>query len=132
MTSLLANHRSFFRPPAWPGAFLLGLLMNVACSGHSFNTAAGATSGSAGMGGSPTTNSTTGGGAGGMGAGGAGGGTGAHGPPATAMVSAGNRASTTKYVMVQTLGQSTQNQSKSTSKKYVMQGGLIGANGSLP
>jgi hypothetical protein len=34
--------------------------------------------------------------------------------------------------MVFTFGQPTQNQGKTTSPGYRMQGGLIGANGSLP
>jgi hypothetical protein len=34
--------------------------------------------------------------------------------------------------MIFTLGQPTQNQSRTTSPSYQMQGGLIGANGSLP
>jgi hypothetical protein len=34
--------------------------------------------------------------------------------------------------MIYTLGQPTQNQDRSSSKSYVLQGGLVGANGSLP
>lgn len=53
-------------------------------------------------------------------------------PPATSMVSAGDRASSTHYSVVYTFGQPTQNQDKATSPSYRVQGGLIGANGSLP
>ncbi|XXX80387.1 hypothetical protein WMF30_16610 [Sorangium sp. So ce134] len=40
--------------------------------------------------------------------------------------------SSPSYRMVFTLGQPTQNQGKTTSPGYRMQGGLVGANGSLP
>ena len=55
-----------------------------------------------------------------------------HGPAATEIVSAGDVATSQSYRMVFTVGQPTQNQSKMTSSSYRMQGGLIGANGSLP
>jgi hypothetical protein len=54
-----------------------------------------------------------------------------HGPPATETVSGGQSAKSQSYRMVFTVGQPTQNQSKMTSSSYRMQGGLIGANGSL-
>lgn len=53
-------------------------------------------------------------------------------PPATSVVSAGDRAASPSYSVVYTFGQPTQNQDKSTSPNYRVQGGLIGANGSLP
>lgn len=73
------------------------------------------------------------------GSGGAGGGGGAGGSevvdlghPATEMVTAGEFAKSPKYKMIFTFGQPTQNQGKSTSSSYRMQGGLVGANGSAP
>lgn len=54
------------------------------------------------------------------------------GVPATETVSAGDVASSPSYRMVFTFGQPTQNQGKTTSPGYRMQGGLIGAHGSLP
>lgn len=53
-------------------------------------------------------------------------------PPATEAVSAGERAKSTHYSVVYTFGQPTQNQDKATSPSYRAQGGLVGANGSLP
>jgi len=50
----------------------------------------------------------------------------------TEFVSAGQQSASANYRMVFTLGQPTQNQGKSTSTSYRLQGGLIGANGSLP
>jgi hypothetical protein len=85
-----------------------------------------------------TTGSTTGtGGSGGMGGGGGSGGTGGMppvqpGPPGMAVVSAGEVMKSPSYRMVFTLGQPTQNQTKTTSPSYRMQGGLIGANENLP
>jgi hypothetical protein len=130
----------------WVGlAMLLGAL-GVACGGNGTSQ----TGGIAGAGGatstgthtttssssSGTTSSTGTGGAGtgGAGAGGAGGGTaaGPNGPPATQLVSAGDVCTSPGYKMIFTLGQPTQNQSRTTSPSYQMQGGLIGANGSLP
>jgi hypothetical protein len=55
-----------------------------------------------------------------------------RGGPATETVSAGEVSSSPSYRMVYTLGQPTQNQGKTTSPGYRMQGGLVGANGSLP
>lgn len=74
------------------------------------------------------------GGAGGSGgAGGAGGGTAAdNGAPATETVTAGEVSKSANYKMVFTFGQPTQNQGKTTSSSYRLQGGLTGANGSLP
>ncbi len=88
---------------------------------------------------SPTTSSSGVGGAGGQGgtgeggAGGAGGGgTADKGVPATETVSAGEVSKSPNYKMVFTFGQPTQNQGKTTSPSYHMQGGLVGANGSAP
>ncbi|HZF51399.1 MAG TPA: hypothetical protein VE093_22235 [Polyangiaceae bacterium] len=98
--------------------------------------------GDEGTGATTTTTSTSsgGGGAGGEGgAGGGGGGGGAGGssagdlgPSASETVSAGEVSKSAKYKMVFTLGQPTQNQGQSSSPAYRMQGGIIGANGSLP
>lgn len=48
------------------------------------------------------------------------------------MVSAGKVVRSPSYRMVFTLGQPTQMQGKATSPSYRVQGGLVGANGSLP
>ena len=74
------------------------------------------------------------GGAGGRaGGGGAGvGGAPAHGRSAGDLVSAGQEARSPGFKMVFTLGQPSQNQEKMSSPKYRVQGGLVGASGSLP
>jgi hypothetical protein len=87
-----------------------------------------------------TTSSSTAGGGGNGGTGGAGGGGGAggqggsgtadNGVQATETVSAGEVSKSPNYKMVFTFGQPTQNQGKTTSPSYRMQGGLVGANGS--
>ncbi|WP_437680351.1 hypothetical protein [Sorangium sp. So ce131] len=72
---------------------------------------------------------------GGSGAGGEGGSPGDHGARGVAVgdvVSAGQVVKSPRYRMVFTLGQPTQNQGKTTSPSFRMQGGLVGANGSLP
>ncbi|XXT23055.1 hypothetical protein WME94_16055 [Sorangium sp. So ce429] len=51
---------------------------------------------------------------------------------ASETVSAGEVAKSSRYRMVFTLGQPTQNQEKTTSPGYRMQGGLVGANASSP
>ncbi|WP_438028886.1 hypothetical protein [Sorangium sp. So ce233] len=51
---------------------------------------------------------------------------------ASETVTAGEIAKSARYRMVFTLGQPTQNQETTTSPRYRMQGGLIGANGSSP
>jgi hypothetical protein len=48
------------------------------------------------------------------------------------MVSGGEVSKSPGYKLVFTFGQSSQNQEKTTSPSYRHQGGLIGANGSLP
>ncbi|KYF64871.1 hypothetical protein BE15_28655 [Sorangium cellulosum] len=55
-----------------------------------------------------------------------------RGRTASDVVSAGQVVRSPGYRMVFTLGQPTQNQGKTTSPSYRMQGGLVGANGSLP
>lgn len=55
-----------------------------------------------------------------------------RGVAASDVVSAGQVVRSPSYRMVFTLGQPTQNQGKTTSPSYRMQGGLVGANGSLP
>ncbi|WP_437299607.1 hypothetical protein [Sorangium sp. So ce426] len=82
----------------------------------------------------------SGGGQGGGGQGGDGHGGGGHGGSGqtprrvgvTETVTAGEVARSSRYRMVFTLGQPTQNQGTSTSPKVRMRGGLIGADGSLP
>lgn len=118
-------------------AVLLVIFLIPACGdGGSTSTSTGSggrgesssSSGQGGMGGS--------GGEGGMGgsggAGGSGGGAPSHGPAATSLVNAGETSKSTNFKLVWTLGQSSQNQSKMTSPGYRLQGGLSGANGSLP
>jgi hypothetical protein len=89
----------------------------------------------------PNTTTTSGpGGGGGGGAGGGGGGDGGaggsssadNGPPSSETVSAGEVSKSPKYKMVYTLGQPTQNQGKLSSPAHRLQGGVIGATGSLP
>lgn len=112
---------------------VLGILVIVAmaspgfgCGGGEGNTTgsvSAASSSGAGTGGQ--------GGEGGAGQGGAGGGTAeTHGPGASDIVSAGDVSTSPKYKMVFTFGQSTQNQGKTTSPSYRLQGGLTGAIGS--
>ncbi len=86
------------------------------------STTASGSSSSGGQGGS-------GGGEGGAGgAGGSGGGmTGDNGVQATETVAGGQVSKSSKYKMIHTLGQPTQNQGTSASGKYQVQGGLIGA-----
>ncbi|MDI1444230.1 hypothetical protein [Polyangium sp. 6x1] len=85
----------------------------------------------------PGSTAGTGGGGGAGGGDGGSGGTGGRppvppGPPGMEIVSSGDVMKSPRYKMVFTLGQPTQNQTKTTSPSYRMQGGLIGANGSLP
>lgn len=133
--------------PAW---LLLAAAVGVAvfspgCGGDDATSPASSTSsssgtgqggaggtGQGGAGGGSTTTTTSTGTAGGGGAGGSGGTAENHGPPATETVSAGETSKSASYRMVFTFGQPTQNQGKTTSSSYRMQGGLVGANGSLP
>jgi hypothetical protein len=103
-----------------PGALLLLVATAaVGCGGDepqssttaSTSTTSSSSGGQGGQGGE-------GGGAGGEGgAGGQGGGTADNGHPATETVSAGEVTASSKYKMVFTLGQPTQNQGKTTSSK---------------
>jgi hypothetical protein len=86
-----------------------------------------------------TSTSTTGGGGAGGGAGGSGGaggagggGTADNGVQATETVSGGTLSKSPNFKMISTFGQPTQNQGKTTSPTYNMQGGLIGANAGSP
>ena len=97
---------------------------DAAAAGDTRNTS-DSTSSSSGS----SSSSSTGGGTGGGGGGSAGI---DYGPPSSETVSAGEVTKSDQYKMVFTLGQPTQNQGKSTSPAYRMQGGVIGANGSLP
>ncbi|WP_437649673.1 hypothetical protein [Sorangium sp. So ce362] len=92
------------------------------------------TASSGGAGGAGGQGATASSGSGGEGGGGAGQGGAAHaaaGAEASETVTAGEVARSSRYRMVFTLGQPTQNQEASSSPKVRMQGGLIGANGSL-
>jgi hypothetical protein len=86
-----------------------------------------------------TTTGTGGGGGAGGGGGGSGGGGGAgggssadNGVQATETVSGGTLTKSPNYKMISTFGQPTQNQGKTTSPGYNMQGGLIGAAAGSP
>jgi hypothetical protein len=137
------------RFPVYLGAAIfVAIVSPLGCS-----TSEEPTSSGSGSTGEPSTSASTGGegGAGGTGAttttttttssassssgGGEGGGGGAPpvaGKPGTETVSAGEQSTSPNYRMVFTFGQPTQNQGKTTSPGYRMQGGLQGANGSLP
>lgn len=117
----------------------VALLVAAAACGGSGTVATGTSSGTGGetatssggaggIGGATTTSTSSTGGTGGVG----GMGPGAHGPHAGDVVSAGDVCSSPSYRMVFTMGQPTQNQTKTTSPSYRMQGGLIGATGTLP
>jgi hypothetical protein len=125
------------------GATALLALAGPACGGG--GTGAGGSAGSTseggggdggaagGNGGAAGSTSTTGGSSTG---GSSTGGTGGSGPvdqgvQATAFVSAGGVAKSPNFRMAFTLGQSTQNQGRTKSGSFAMQGGLIGATGSL-
>ncbi len=54
------------------------------------------------------------------------------GPPGSGFVSAGGIAASSRFTLVFTVGQSTQNQETQTSPRHRLQGGVIGANESLP
>jgi hypothetical protein len=100
------------------------------CSGDA-NTTSTSTAGDSSSSGSGAGGNGGNGGSGG--AGGEGGGTASHtGKSAVDFVSGGDVSKSANYKMVHTLGQPTQNQGKSNSSNYRLQGGLSGANGSLP
>src|SRR5262245_13354089 len=52
------------------------------------------------------------------------------GHPATETVSAGDVTKSPNYIMISSFGQPTQNQGKTTSPSYGLQGGIVGATGS--
>ncbi|WP_197041182.1 hypothetical protein [Chondromyces apiculatus] len=105
----------------WPGCD---------CGGDETTTSSTGTTTSTNEGGGGEGGASTGGGGGAGGGGGQGGGVVAvQGAPATETVSAGRFVKSPNYSMVFTLGQPTQNQGKSTSPSYRMQGGVVGASG---
>ena len=116
------------RTVLWLGAVVA--MASPGCGGDG-DTAAAAVTG--------TTASSSSGGAGGDGSGGGGGAGGAgggmmadNGHPSSETVSAGEVAKSPSYKMIFTFGQPTQNQGKTKSPSYGLQGGLVGANGSAP
>ncbi len=123
---------------AWLGAMVtisaLTPAVGCSCAADSmieapYTASSGGTGGAGGQGAAVSSGSGGEGGGGGEGQGGA-----AHaaaGAEASETVTAGEVAKSSRYRMVFTLGQPTQNQEASTSPKVRMQGGLIGANGSL-
>ena len=130
------------RLPAYLVAALLLSAAGPGCSSEDETVGPGTggagttTSTATGHGGATSSSSTSTSSGGGQGGNGGQGGTGAgpsvSGKPGTETVSAGQKSSSPGYTMVFTLGQPTQNQGKTTSPGYRMQGGLQGANGSLP
>jgi hypothetical protein len=121
------------RAPWWLVIAVVGSAAIPACScGESETTqptGPGSTSSSGGGGAGGSGGDQGGGGAGGQGGGG---GPQASGPGTTNFVNAGQTVSSPSYKMVFTFGQSTPTQGKATSPSYRVQGGLQGANGTLP
>jgi hypothetical protein len=120
--------------PVWLGMAVAVAMFSPGCSCGGADpvtpggsTGSGASTGSSGEGGAAAGSVAMG-----TGGGGQGGGELAGGVNATELVSAGHVAKSPSYRIVFTLGQPTQNQGKTTSPSYRMQGGLIGVNGSLP
>lgn len=129
--------------------FLLGTIAAAAlsvqgCGGTDTNSSSGGSGGSTGgtggstggTGGTMNTGGTTGGTTNTGGTTGGGGSTGGSAPTdlgaqATEFVNAGGTAKSANYKMVFTLGQSTQNQGRTKSASYALQGGIIGATGSF-
>jgi hypothetical protein len=101
----------------------------------------GTGTGGTGTGGTGTGGTGTGGTGAGTGTGGTGAGTGTGGTgggtmadkgrSATETVTAGEVGTSPSYKMLFTFGQPTQNQGKTTSPSYGLQGGIVGANGSV-
>jgi hypothetical protein len=116
-----------------PAALALLAAAAIGCGDETTGTSttAATSSGTGGQGGEGGGGGGAGGAGGEGGAGGGGGGTADSGHPATETVSAGQVTASSKYKMVFTLGQPTQNQGKTTSSQYRLQGGLVGANGSV-
>lgn len=116
-------------------ACLLATLLFFGCENEIIIAPAGSSSASSGQGGAAGqagSGGTAGAGGEGGSAGSGGGIVGVHGPGAHNMVSSGKVSTSTSYKLVWTMGQSTQNQAKMSTTKYRLQGGLAGANGSLP
>lgn len=114
-------------------AAMLAVLLLIACGDDGSTTSTGNTGGQGASGGQGGQGGQGGGETGGQGGqGGQGGVAPNYGPPASDFVSAGGVSKSAGYRLVGTLGQSTQNQSKMSSPKYRLQGGLTGAIGSLP
>ncbi len=117
---------------------LAAFLFFFGCSDEGSTTTRGSSSSSSssssGLGGSGGEGNQGGaggnGGAGGQG--GQGGSMSSHGPGAQDLVSSGEVSKSPSYKLTWTMGQSTQNQGKSSSAGYRLQGGLVGANGSVP
>jgi hypothetical protein len=107
------------------------LFLPLGCSDGGSTTKTSTSSGQGGSGaqGGAGGEGGTGGGTGGQGGSGA---MSNFGPSATSFVNAGEVSKSPGYKLVWTLGQSTQNQSKMSSTNYRVQGGLVGANGSIP
>ncbi len=101
------------------GALLLFAAVTPGCDSGGEDTTSNSTSGSSSSSGSG-------------GAGGEGGGSLASGVQANEIVAGGDVVKSPNYKMVYTFGQPTQNQHKSNSSGYRIQGGLIGATESLP
>lgn len=120
--------------PASLGIVVAFVVTSQGCGGGGDNHGSGGAGGASSSSGSGESTSGSGGhGGGGVGGGGgAGGSMPAYGPPATDIVSAGEVSQSPGYKLVFTFGQSSTNQEKTTSPSYRLQGGLIGANGSLP
>lgn len=120
------------------GAIAMVAVGGAGCDGQSQSTGTAGSAGNPPVGGGGAGGDTggAGGGTGGGtttgtgGTGGTGGSTPGDGAQATDWVSCGGVSKSTSYTLVHTLGQSTQNQGKTTSTNYRMQGGLIGATGS--
>lgn len=104
--------------------------------GEASSSSTGGSGGGGNAGAAGSTTGGTGGGTGGTtmstgGTGGSGGGSSDNGAQASAFVNAGGKAKSASYQMVFTLGQSTQNQGRTSSANYTMQGGIIGATGAF-
>jgi hypothetical protein len=110
-------------------AGLIATALFVGCANEVTIEPTGSGSGTGGKGGSAGQ-----GGVGGQGGEGGQGGSimGNHGPGAQNIVSSGKVSTSANYKLVWTMGQSTQNQSKMSTTKFQLQGGLVGANGSVP
>lgn len=123
------RHREGLRALLGAVCFVAGV--SAGCGGDRESTTGPGSTGVGGGGGQGGLSTGTSGGMGGGGSGGAGQAP-DTGRPGTELVSAGQQSASANYRMVFTLGQPTQNQGTSTSASYRLQGGLVGANGSLP